>query len=80
MRGNVLELAMKVKQQKEKRDTLRCRELADDNIELITENILLKQENKRLNNQNEALIQRIDALERVDELEKIYRAVNALCR
>ena len=80
MRGDVLEFAMKVKQQKEKRDTLRCRELADDNIELLAENILLKQENKRMRAQIEALRGRVDALERVDELEKIYRAVNALCQ
>lgn len=80
MRGDVLEFAMKVKQQKEKRDTLRCRELADDNIELLTENILLKQENKRLRNQNEALKKRVYELERVDDLEKIHMAVALLCR
>lgn len=80
MRGDVLELAMKVKQQKEKRDTLRCRELADDNIELLTENILMKQENKRLRSQNEALKKRVDELERVEELEKIHMAVALLCR
>ncbi len=80
MRGDVLEFAMKVKQQKEKRDTLRCRELADDNIELLTENILLKQENKRLHVQNEALKKRVYELERVDDLEKIHMAVALLCR
>lgn len=79
-RGDALDFAMQVNQQKEKRDTRRCGELADDNIRFLTENILLKQENKRLHALNEALAKRVAELEKVEDFERIHAAVTLLCR